>query len=173
MKRTICEKIVRVIKGKQRLEKELNVKLSIKGKEVTIDGEPEDEYVAEKVLDALDFGFPFSTAVMIKNEDYMFEVLNIKDYTKRKDLVVVRARIIGKKGGTLATFAELTKCFFELKDNKVGIIGDLMHIKNAQDAIIYLIQGSKQSNVYGFLEKHHPQPIEDLGLKEPKSSKKK
>jgi len=168
MKIIICEKIARIIKGKQKLEKELNIKISIRGKEVEIDGEPENEYIAEKVIDALEFGFPFSTAILIKEEDAMFEILNIKDYTRRKDMEVIRARIIGKKGRTLATFSELTKCFFELKDNRIGIIGDVEHIKNAQDAMIYLIQGSKQSNVYGFLEKHQPEPIIDLGLKEVK-----
>ncbi|MEX2017232.1 MAG: hypothetical protein WD876_02065 [Candidatus Pacearchaeota archaeon] len=173
MKKLTCEKIVRIIKGKGRLESELNVKLSIRGKEITIEGSPEDEYVAEKIIDALDFGFPFSTAMLIRDEEYMFETLNIKDYTRRKDVRVIKARIIGKRGATLATFSELTKCHFELKDNKIGIIGDLMHIKNAQDAMIYLIHGSKQSNVYGFLEKHQPEPVIDLGLKEPKSKKKR
>ena len=172
-KKIICEKIARIIKGKQKLESELGVRLFIRGKEIEIEGEPEDEYVAEKVIDALEFGFPFSVAILIKEEDMMFETLNIKNYTKRKDMEVIRARIIGKKGRTLATFSELTKCFFELKGNKIGIIGSVEHIKNAQDAMIYLIQGSKQSNVYGFLEKHQPQPVLDLGLKEQKAKKKK
>jgi len=171
MKKLICEKAIRIIKGKQKLEKELNVKLIIHGKEIEINGKPEDEYIAEEVIDALDMGFPFSTAMLIKEEDYVFEIIHIKNYTKRKDLEVIRARIIGKNGKTLATFSELTKCFFELKDNKVGIIGDLEHIKNAQDAVIYLIQGSKQANVYSFLEKHQPAPIIDLGLKEVKKRK--
>ena len=80
MKKLICEKIVRIIKGKKQLEKGLNVKLSIRGKEVTIEGEPEDEYIAEKVIDALEFGFPFSVAILIREEDAMFETLNIKNY---------------------------------------------------------------------------------------------
>ena len=171
MKKIICEKIVRIIKGKQKLENELNVKLLVRGKEVEIEGNPEDEYIAEKVIDALDMGFPFSTAILIKDEDYLFEILNIKNYTKRKDLERVRARIIGKKGRTLAAFSELTKCFFEIKNNRVGIIGDAEHIKNAQYAITFLLQGSKQANVYAFLEKHQPKPILDLGLKEVKKKK--
>lgn len=171
MKKIICEKIVRVIKGKKKLEKELNIRLSIRGKEVEIEGEPEDEYIAQNVLEAIDMGFPFFTAMLIREEDYIFEIINIKDYTKRKDLATVRARIIGKGGRTLGTLSELTKCFFELNGNRVGIVGNVDHIKNAQDALIYLIRGSKQSNVYTFLEKHQPEPIIDLGLKEPKKTK--
>ena len=124
-----------------------------------------DEYIAEKVIDALNFGFPFSTAMLIKNEDFIFEILNIKNYTKRKDLERVRARIIGKKGKTLKTLSLLTLCYFELKDNYAGIIGDAEYIKNAQEAIIFLIKGAKQANVYSFLEKHQVKPVYDLGLK--------
>jgi rRNA processing protein Krr1/Pno1 len=96
----------------------------------------------------------------------MFEIINIKDHTTRKDLGRVRARIIGKSGKTLKTLNTLTQCYFEVKDNCVGIIGDPEYIKNAQEAVIYLIKGSKQSNVYSFLEKHQVKPVFDLGLKE-------
>ena len=50
-------------------------------------------------------------------------------------------------------------------DNLVGIIGDAELIKNTQDAIISLIKGSKQSNVYTRLEKQKVKPVLDLGLK--------
>jgi hypothetical protein len=36
---------------------------------VHISGKPEDEYDAEKVIEALDFGFPFSDALEIKKEE--------------------------------------------------------------------------------------------------------
>ena len=99
-------------------------------------------------------------------EDNLFEIINIKDHTKRKDLKRIRARIIGKKGKALGTLHQLTKCNFELKDNSVGIIGDPEFIENAQEAIISIIRGSKHSNVYSNLEKHQVKPIVDLGLKE-------
>ena len=165
MKTIISEKPVRIIKNRKRLEKELNIKITNRGKEISINGSPEDEYTAEKIIDALDFGFPFSTALSIKQEDFMFEIINIKYHTKKKDLSRIRARIIGTKGKTLKTLTNLTKCHFELKDNSIGIIGAPEDIKNAQEAIILIIQGSKQANVYAYLEKHQVQPIDDLGLR--------
>ncbi|MFH1585164.1 MAG: KH domain-containing protein [archaeon] len=165
MKTLICEKIPRIIKNKARLEKKLNVKISNRGKEVFLDGSPEDEYVAEKVIDALEFGFPFSTALLLRDVDHMFEVLNIKDYTNRKDLNRVRARIIGAKGKTLSTLCQLTKCNFELKDNEVAIIGPAECMQNAQEAIISLIRGAKQANVYSTLERNQIKEPIDLGLK--------
>ncbi len=165
MKKILCEKLPRIIKNKKQLEKLLNVKIKNRGKEVSIEGKPEDEYTAEKVIDALNFGFAFSSAIQIKEQDCTFEILNIKDHTKRKDLETVRARIIGTKGKTLQTLHQLTKCYFELKDNFVGIIGEPECIKNAQDAIILIIKGSKQSNVYNLLERHQVKEPVDLGLR--------
>ncbi len=165
MKTIYSEKLPRILKNKRRLEKELDIKITNKGKDVSIQGKPEDEYIAEKVIEALNFGFPFSDALLIKEEDNMLEIINIKDHTKRNDLKRVRARIIGTQGKTLKTLCKLTKCCFELKDNEVGIIGNPEYIENAQEAIIHLIKGSKQANVYKFLESNQPQPILDLGLK--------
>ncbi len=173
MIKLICEKISRIIKNKDNLEKKLGVKIENRGKEVNLGGKPEDEYVAEKVILALEFGFPFSVALMIKERDYLFEIINIKDYTPRKNFEVIRARIIGKNGKTLKTLETLTECFFEMKDNKIGIIGDSEHIKNAQESLISIIRGAKQGNVYSYLEKHRVQPIFDFGLKEISKKKKK
>lgn len=165
MKIIILKNSTNIIKNKEKLEKVLNVKITNRGKEITIKGEPEEEYFTEKIIDALDFGFPLSTAILIKRVGFIFEILNIKDYTKRKDLERIRARIIGTKGKTLKTLCQLTKCHFELKDNNVGIIGPPEYIKNAHDAIVSLIKGTKQSNVYTFLEKNQVKDEVDLGLK--------
>ena len=173
MKIILSEETANIIKNKKRLERLLNVKITIKGEEISVEGSPEDEYIAEKVIDSISFGFPFSVALSIKLEDFLFEILNIKDYTPRKDFETIKARIIGKGGKTLKTLNTLTNCHFELKDNDVGIIGSPECIKNAQDAVIMVIQGSKHANVYSYLEKHHVQPILDLGLKKKKKAKKK
>jgi ribosomal RNA assembly protein len=165
MKTILSEKLPRILKNKKKLEKELKIKISNRGKEITIEGEPENEYLAEKVIDALDFGFPFSDALSIIREDATFEIINIKDHTNRNDLKRVKGRIIGTKGKTLSTLCQLTKCAFELKDNEVGIIGPPEFIEHAQESIISIIKGAKQSNVYSHLEKNQPKPIIDLGLK--------
>ena len=57
MERMFLENIGRVKKVKSKLEKELGVKISI-GKEVLISGKEENEFLAEKILEAISFGFP-------------------------------------------------------------------------------------------------------------------
>ncbi len=165
MKKFFIEKLGRMIKARKQLEKELDVKISNSAKEVTIEGNPEEEYIAEKVIDAVDFGFSLEIALLIKDEDFLFEVINIKSHTKRTDLERIRARIIGTKRKTLNAIEQLTKCFFQVKGNEVAIIGDAEYIPNAQEAIISLIRGAKQANVYAYLEKHQVMPVIDLGLK--------
>jgi ribosomal RNA assembly protein len=166
MKKIISEKSGRIIKSREEIEKVTKVEVRNRGKEIYLQGKPEDEFVAEKVIDALDFGFPFGVATLIKKEDFEFEVIDIKKYTSRKDLEVIRGRIIGKGGKTLKTLSDLSNCFFEINGNHVGIIGPIDYIKFARESIISLIRGSKQSNVYHSLEKSKVESLEDLGLKE-------
>ncbi|MEK6926501.1 MAG: KH domain-containing protein [Nanoarchaeota archaeon] len=172
MKKLIIDKLPRITQNKTKLEEELHIKISNRGREVYIYGEAEDEYLSERVIEALNFGFPFATALLLKHHENVLEIINIKNHTPKKDYARIRARLIGKGGKTLKTLSELTKCDFEIKDNFVGIIGEAEFIENAQEAIISLIRGSKQGNVYAFLEKRQPQPILDLGLKEVKKKKK-
>lgn len=173
MKKMIVERVGNIIRNKEKLEQVLQVKISNRGKEVYIEGEPLEEYEAETVLSALDFGFKMEIALLVKERELAFEKLSIKDFTKRKDLSVVRARVIGTKGKTLNTLTQLTDCFFAVRDNDLGIIGHPENMKMANEAVKSLIQGSKQSNVYAYLEEHQVLPVIDFGLKEVKKKKKK
>lgn len=171
MKKIISEKVARITKNKEALEKELNVFIKIKENEIYISGKPEDEYIAEKVIEAIDFGFPFHNALKIKKEDFLFEKLNIKENTTQKNFERVRGRIIGKDGKALKTICSLSGCYIEIEGNKVGIIGNAEDISNVEEACKLLIKGTKHANVYAYLEKHKIEPIFDLGLKEPKKKK--
>jgi KH domain-containing protein len=173
MKKLICERAGIIIKNKEKLQEILDVKITNRGKEIFIDGLPLEEYEAEKVIDAINFGFDVDIALSIKEKELALEILNIKNFTKRTNLGTVRARIIGTKGKTLKTLMELTDCFFVVRNNEVGIIGSPERMKIAQTATTSLIQGSKQASVYKYLEKHQIKPVLDLGLKEKKARKKK
>ena len=136
MKKLILDKMMRVVKARSLLEKELSVKLDIRGREVTINGNAEEEYLAERVLEAINFGFEMDVALMMKEDDLIFEVLNIKDYTKRNDLERIRGRLIGTGGKTKQTLIQLTQCFIEYKENKVAIIGQAERIEFAMTIVL-------------------------------------
>ena len=166
VKKLIIDKLPRITRNRKKLEETLKVKITNRGKEVYIDGKAEKEYLAEKVIEALNFGFPYATALLLKNPDFTFEKINIKEYTKSHNLKNVRGRIIGRDGRALKTLSNLTECFLEIKDNEVGVIGDSEKIHSAQEAVTLLAQGSKHGSVYSHLERQKQAPIYDLGLKE-------
>lgn len=162
----ISEKSRKIVQNKRRLEKELGIKITNRGNEIKIDGPPLNEYFAKNAIEAINFGFSIQDSLLLKKENFIFEILNIKNYTRSKNLERVRGRIIGKGGRTLKVLSNITDCKLEMKNNELGIIGDSKNMKTIQEALINLIKGSKQSNVYSFLEKHQSKPILDLGLKD-------
>ncbi len=166
MIKLLVEKLPRILKNKKKFEKELGIKISNRGKEVFLEGTPENEFVAEKAIQAIDFGFPLLHAMAVKNENCVFEKINIKEHAKQKNFERIRARLIGKKGKTLKTISHLADCFLELNGNEIGVVGDAEKIEITNNAIVSLIKGSKQSNIYSYLEKHQAKPVIDLGLKD-------
>ncbi len=156
--------IQKIKKRKNFLEKNLHLKIDIVGENVELKGKEIDIYIGEKVLEAIDAGFAINRALLLLNEDYSFEKIPLKSVTRRKNLEPVIGRIIGTKGKTLRTLSELSGCFISLKDNVVSIIGPSEKLKEIVTAIKNLIRGSKQSNVYYFLERTK-RDGEELGLK--------
>jgi len=153
MQEIYIENIGKILKNKKILERELDVKITNKGRDFFINGESEKEFIALKVLEALELGFSINYALKLKNEENLFQTINIKDITKRRDLETIKGRIIGTKGKTLKTLTNLTDCNLCLKDNCLGIIGNYENIQDAIIALESLIHGSKQGNVYSRLEK--------------------
>ena len=58
-------------RNKKKLQKEIDIKITNRGKEVFIEGTGEKEYYAEKVLDALNFGFRFNVAIKLADENFI------------------------------------------------------------------------------------------------------
>ena len=153
MQEIYVESINEVLRNKKRIDKELDVSISNKGKNVFVRGSPEKEYFAIRVLEAINLGFSIDKALQLKQEEVILQKLNIKDLTKRHDLKQIKARVIGTSGKTLKTLNNLTNCEFSIKDNQIGIIGDAEEISDATQAAISLVKGSKQGNVYARLER--------------------
>ncbi len=157
METILFNNIKEIKKEKKLLERKLHVKITIYKKKVTIDGEPMNEYEASLVLDAINFGFDARTALLLWEEDFMFRRLNIKDFTRRKNLSIVKARLIGTQGRTKKTLENLSDCRIIIKGNEIGIICAIEEMDDSITAMSNLIRGSKQSNVYKFLEKRNTQ----------------
>lgn len=164
MKTFTINNIRKVLQNKKELEEKLKIKISATNNMLTIQGEELDEFITEKVFEAIDLGFSFKTALVLTDEDYMFETINIRSLNRNPK--VARARIIGTKRKTLDTIEELTKCKLVLHENKVGIIGNNEDVRHCLTAVTNIVRGTKQANAYKFLEivRRHKKPF-ILGLK--------
>ena len=142
----------KIMQSKKVLEQSFKIKLSSKDHIITIHGKPEDEYLAFQAIEALNMGFSVGEALLLKNEDFILEKINIKAITKRKNLAQVRARIIGTKGKAIRVIEDLSGCYIVVHDNSVGIMGFSEDVKKAAFAIKRLIAGSKHATVFSYLE---------------------
>ena len=101
MQEIYVENLKEVLRSKFRLQKELEIKLTNKGKNVFVNGPANKEFIAIEVLEAIILGFSADRALELTQDGFMLQTVHIKDITKRHDLERVRARIIGTQGRTL------------------------------------------------------------------------
>ncbi len=156
----------RIRKEKEKLERALKVKIKIRGKNAEISGEELDEFIATKVLEAVSFGFSAEKALLLRDEDYVFERMSIKLHGEKKRLEQIRARIIGKHGRTREILEELSDCFIVIHVNEVGIIGRADFMRSTLSAVDNILRGRKQSQAYLSLEKARKRrAIDELEMK--------
>ncbi|MDO8460496.1 MAG: hypothetical protein Q7S74_05270 [Nanoarchaeota archaeon] len=152
MEKIYMKRLKEVQNDKKELEEKLNVSIKIIGRNVVFEGPSIDEYEATLIFEAIEFGFSVKKALQLKNEEMMFKKIHIKEHTKR-NLTDILSRLIGTEGKTKRIIEDISGCFLVIKEGEVGIIGDGEAIEAATMAIINLIKGSKQSNIYRYLER--------------------
>ena len=145
---------------KKQIELKTNVKLEIDSEtgEVTIDEknvkEPVDILKAEKVITAIGRGFSPEHAFKLFDDDYDLFLFDIRDYAGRSKAHVrrLKGRIIGRKGKTRETLEELTDSHISVYGHTVAVIADMLFMEPIKTAIEMLLNGSKHSTVYRYLE---------------------
>jgi len=171
MERIFIQSIGKIRKLKEKIEKSLNVRITFTKSDIEIESPEDDayaEYIARKIIDALQYGFTLESALNLKNEDCMIEKINVKDYSRPSRWRAIVSRLIGEKGRTKEIISEMTGCEVAIHDYTVAIIGDTADVSIATHAIQSLINGSPHATVYAYLErnrKFRKYSEEDLGLK--------
>lgn len=125
--------------------------------EVTIKRGGADPLTELKVLNivkAVGRGFSPENALKLFNDEYYFEIVNIKDYAKmQKHIMRLKSRVIGSKGKTRRIIEELSGAKISVYGNTVSIIGDVGSVDVALKAVDMLLTGSEHSAVYRYLER--------------------
>ncbi|MDH3364496.1 MAG: KH domain-containing protein [Thermoplasmata archaeon] len=145
---------------KAKVENQTGVKMLVDSEEgdVTVDySKAEDPSAVLSVMDfitAIGRGFSPEKAMLVLDDDWYLEVIDIRDYVGKKPAHVarMRARVIGTKGKTRRLFEELTGVYMSVYGNTVALIGDTLKLDIARRALDMLLSGSEHSAVYRFLE---------------------
>lgn len=147
---------------KKRIEELTDTKLIIdsqSGDVIIIVEEEEVEdpislWKSRDMVKAIGRGFSPQKALQINNPGFGFELLQLRDFvgTSPNALREVRSRLIGKGGRTRNIIEQTAFCYISVFGNTVGIIAEQRLMQVIREGIISLINGSKQSTVYKYLE---------------------
>ena len=150
---TVYARRLRDIKSMhKKLEEQLNLKINVKGSKVELSGDALDEYDALRIFEAINFGFSVEKSLLLKNEDFIFKKIHIKEHTKRS-LRDVKSRLIGTNGKTRKTLSDISGCEIIVGKSDVGVIGHADSVRDVEAAITSITRGSKQANMYRYLER--------------------
>ncbi len=145
---------------KKELEKDTKAMIMVDSKEGDIHIEGKDPllaYVLREVIKSIAHGFSPEIARLLLKQDYILEIISLKDFAKANHHKRLKGRIIGAGGKSRTTIEDLTNCYVSVYGKNVSIIGEAETIDDAKRAVIMLLKGSTHATVYKFLEKQRKQ----------------
>jgi ribosomal RNA assembly protein len=159
MKKLFFDKggLSRILKLRKKIEQELNIKIKVEKKTIIIESKKEDsylEYISSKIIEAASLGFEIDVAFQLKDVNFSFIKIDIKDIVRESRVNEAISRVIGKQGKTKKLISELGGCDIIVHEHIVGVIASSNTIETAEQALTSLIRGSKPSKIYGFLERN-------------------
>jgi len=142
---------------KSRIQRATKTKLTIDSKEgdVLIQGDPIDVFTTTLIVKAIARGFNPDIALLLRNEKFALEIINITDFSgkSKKKLERLKGRVIGTRGKSRNTLENLTNTNISVYGKTVSIIGLIEDVSTSREAVEKLLQGAAHSNVYSFVEK--------------------
>ncbi|MHA2202122.1 MAG: KH domain-containing protein [Candidatus Hodarchaeales archaeon] len=113
--------------------------------------DPTSVWKARDIIKAIGKGFSAEKAFNLLDDDIYLETIELggtKNTIKR-----IKSRLIGEKGKARKMIEASTEVLISIFGNQVSIIGEISEIRNAREAIMQLVHGSKHSTVYRYLER--------------------
>ncbi|MEK6952883.1 MAG: KH domain-containing protein [Nanoarchaeota archaeon] len=141
---------------KRLIQKNTKCQLEISAEgDVIITGNSVDEFICENVVKAVGRGFNPLIALNLINDEYLLEIINIKEFSKGSENKFrrIKSRLIGTRGKTRKVIERLTNCNLVIYGKTVSLIGDVETIGVARKGVEKLLSGSPHGNVYGFIER--------------------
>lgn len=143
---------------KKEIEKRLEVKIKIDSKEGDVLISSEDSLnltIAFNIVKAIARGFNPEVALLLLNDEFVFETIDIVEFAGRskKKLIRLRGRAIGMEGKSRENIEALTGTHVNIFGKTVSIIGDFEHVELARKAFESLLAGARHATIYAWLER--------------------
>jgi len=142
---------------KKRIEESTNCKLKIDSEEGDVFITGTDSiglYEAREVIRAIARGFNPDISCLLLKQDYMLDVIDLRDYAPTKNAQIrLKGRVIGQEGRARRVIEELTETHISVYGKTISIIGEIMNVGLAKIAIEKLLEGGMHAGVYKELEK--------------------
>ena len=142
---------------KKEIELETKCKLDItKEGDVTIIG---DDglllFITKEIVRAIARGFNPRLALLLLKQDYVLEIIDMKDMAGKSKSTMERLKgsVIGTGGKARAEIERLTGTHVSIYGKTIGIIGECGDVSLAREAMAMLLQGSMHKTVYQYLER--------------------
>jgi len=146
--------------NKRKVEETFNVKLHVDSEKGLVFVEPGEGasmynvFRARKAVEALALGFPLEDVLLLADDLYDFEVIDLSEAARNQsDLSRIKSRIIGAEGKFKKTLEEVVGVKVVVGDKVVGLIGDFEQLRLAKEAISRLVRGQSHQTVVKFLER--------------------
>ena len=142
---------------KKDIEEATATKLTIDSNEGDVFVSGEDAlglYTAREIIRAIGRGFNPEIARLLLKPDYIFEVVDLREFVAKKDAMLrLKGRVIGKEGKSRRLIEELTECNISVFGKTISIIGEPESAASARHAVESLLRGATHANVYKWLER--------------------
>ncbi len=125
---------------------------------ITFEKPPEDPLMPHKlqsIIQAIGRGFSPEKALKLLSDDYVLEIVDLRDYVgpSKNALQRIRGRLIGEGGKARLYIESRTGTDISIYGHTAAIIGRYYDVIPAKEAIVSLASGSRHSTAYRRMEK--------------------
>ncbi|VVB98852.1 Polyribonucleotide nucleotidyltransferase [uncultured archaeon] len=144
---------------KRLIEKKTGTKITVDSSEGEIEIEGKGDafkyWKAIKVVKAIGRGFSPEHAMRLLNDEAIFELIEIQDFTGKSENAIKskRGRVIGEHGMARDTIERETGANISVYGKTVGIIGMPDEVEKAKKAVSALLLGAGHEGVFHRLER--------------------
>ncbi len=142
---------------KKRLEKELDCKITVSesGEVDYSSRDPMNQLKLGSIIKAIGRGFTCDEALVLLDDDYVLNVISLKEYALKseKKLMRYKSRLIGTGGKSRKIIEELSGATVVVSGKTISVIGKYDDADTAKEAIFMLIEGATHRKVRIFLER--------------------